>query len=95
MHFECFKCGKAFDEIKFVISHLKLNHFIKNDTIAMKCLVAGNVCEKEFYCFNKLKNHMKECKSTPQPAYKPKPGFRQTNLEKSFEDFHISDQVSK
>lgn len=90
MCFECYVCGKLFEHIKFIISHLKLNHFIKNDTTSMKCLVQGNLCTKEFYCFKKLKNHVNNC----QPTFGPKPGFQQTNLEKSFEAIHISENVS-
>lgn len=87
MGFECFKCGKTFDEFRFILSHLKLNHFIKNNTVPMKCLVPGNFCTEEFYCFNRLKSHVKNCQPTNT---EPKP-----NLEKSFENFNISDYVSK
>lgn len=93
MSFECFKCGKQFDDIKYIISHLKLNHFIKNNTIPMKCLVAGIICKEEFYCFKKLKSHVKNCRPT-LTNNKPKPEIQQTNLEKSFESFRISDCVS-
>lgn len=95
MSFECFKCGVFFDNIRHIIQHLKLNHFIRNDTVSMKCLVAGNTCTQEFYCFNKLKTHVKNCRSTLSTNTKSKPEIRQTSLEKSFERIHISDCVSK
>lgn len=95
MSFECFICGKEFADLKYIISHLKLNHFIKNDTVPMKCLVAGNICTEEFYRFNELKAHLKNCKPTSS-CNALKSGFRQTNLEVSiFENFHISDEVSR
>lgn len=93
MNFVCFLCGKEFDNIKFIILHLKVNHFIKDETIPIKCLVAGNICTDEFYSFTKLKIHMKNCQPTTE--YKPKSGFRQTNLGKSFESIDISGCVSK
>lgn len=95
MGFECFVCGKEFHEIKFIISHLKLNHFFKNDTEPMKCLVAGNTCTEEFYCLKKLKSHVKSCQSTFLTNNKPKPELRQIILEELFESAHISDCVSK
>lgn len=95
VYFECFKCGKEFDDIKFVILHLKLNHFIKDDIEPMKCLLAGNVCTEEFYHFNKLKAHSKKCRPTLVQNHKPKYEFRPKNLEQSLESVHISECVRK
>lgn len=96
MTFECFKCGKEFADIKFIILHLKLNHFVKKDTVPMKCLVLGNVCTEEFFCFNKLKVHSKNCKPNLSSNAEMKFGLRQTNLETIIvENFHISDYVSE
>lgn len=97
MDFECFECGKEFDHVKFVISHLKLNHFIKNDTVAMKCLVARNSCMEEFYCFKKLKAHVKNCRFTSLSNNNGslEPGLKQTILDESFESCHVSNDVSK
>lgn len=78
-----------------MISHLKLNHFIKNDTIPMKCLVKGNICREEFFCFNKLKAHVKNCRPNLSTNVESNTGFRQTILEKSFENVHIPACVSK
>lgn len=95
MSFQCFKCNKKFDDIKYIILHLKLTHFIKNDTVPMKCLVNGNLCREEFFCFNKLKTHVKSCRPNSSTNIKSNPEFRQTILEKSFEDVHITACVSK
>lgn len=59
--YKCFKCRKEFDDIKFIISHLKLTHFIRNFTEVMKCSVTGNQCTQEFYKFSELKSHMIDC----------------------------------
>lgn len=96
MSFECFKCGKEFNDIKYIFSHLKLNHYIKNDTEPMKCFVAGNICTEEFYCFNKLKSHVKNCKTVLLSNNEANFGtqFRQTVSENSFGSFDVSDHVS-
>lgn len=95
MTFMCFKCGKEFSEIKFVVSHLKLNHFIKNNTVPMKCLVTGNICTQEFFCFDKLKAHVKKCKRNSSSINEPKPEFRPTKLVDALEGLNISDCVCK
>lgn len=94
MEFECFKCGKEFNQIKYIFLHLKLNHFIKNDTTPTKCLVKGNNCKEEFYCFDKLKSHMKNCRSNSTASVESKPNCRPTILEKTFENVHVPSCVS-
>lgn len=59
--FKCYLCSKEYKTEKLIISHLKLDHFIKNNTVEMKCLINGNSCENGFYKFDQLKNHMKKC----------------------------------
>lgn len=95
MAFKCFKCGKEFEDIKYIISHLKLNHFIRNDTVPMKCLVKGNICSEEFFCFKKLKSHVKMCQPILSTNVNSKLGFQPKILEKSFENIHIFACVSK
>lgn len=59
--FKCYLCPVEYENERFIISHLKKEHFIQNDTVEMKCVVKGNSCEERFYKFNLLKNHMKRC----------------------------------
>lgn len=96
MYFKCFQCGKEFENAKYCILHLKLTHFIKNNTVPMQCLVVGNVCSEKFYCFNKLKSHMKECRPNVSSNINERiPELSQTNLEKTFESLDVSDCVRK
>ena len=59
--FKCFLCEKEFKQEKIVISHLKLDHFVKENTIEIKCVVKGKSCSAGFYTYSSLKSHMKKC----------------------------------
>lgn len=59
--YKCYLCSKEFKEEKIIVSHIKFNHFIKENTVEMKCLVKGNSCHNGFYTFASLKSHLKKC----------------------------------
>lgn len=59
--YKCYLCSKEFEEEKIIVSHIKFNHFIKENTVEMKCLVKGNSCHNGFYTFASLKSHLKKC----------------------------------
>lgn len=59
--YKCFLCTKEFNDEKIIVAHIKFNHFIKDNTIQMKCLVKGNSCTNGFYSFATLKSHLKQC----------------------------------
>lgn len=59
-NYECFLCRCKFDNEKSAISHLKLNHFIRDNTVEIKCLLN---CDEVFYKFDQLKKHLKKCAS--------------------------------
>lgn len=61
--YKCFKCLREFSEEKLIISHLKFDHFIRNNTEEMKCLLKGNSCPDVFFQYNQLKTHIKKCKN--------------------------------
>lgn len=64
MDFRCFLCPKKFIAEKTIISHLKFDHFVKDNTIEMKCLVKGDLCSARFYTYSSLKSHLKKCTLT-------------------------------
>lgn len=57
-NYACFLCESKFNNEKFAISHLKLNHFIRDNTIEIKCLLN---CNEVFLKFDKLRKHLKKC----------------------------------
>lgn len=57
----CFLCTKEFKDAKTVFAHFKFNHFIKDNTVEMKCIVKGSECTNVFNCFASLKSHLKKC----------------------------------
>lgn len=71
LKYECFKCPREFSEEKTIISHLKFDHFIRNNTEEMKCLLKGNSCQDTFYQYNQLKLHIKKCKNIKSNDHKP------------------------
>lgn len=59
--YKCYLCSKEFKDESIIVSHIKFNHFIKENTVEMKCLVKGNSCADGFYTFASLKSHLKKC----------------------------------
>lgn len=63
-NFKCYKCGKEFSEEKTIISHLKTQHFCKDNTEPLKCVINythGIACVHAFLTFNGLRKHLKSC----------------------------------
>lgn len=59
--FKCFLCQKEFGCEKVIISHLKFEHFLKDNTSEMKCVIKGRSCAEVFFTYSSLKLHLKKC----------------------------------
>lgn len=91
--YKCFKCGAEFNEEKYIISHLKVIHFIKDNSEPIKCSVGGNYCPMVFYKFSQLKQHMKKCITQEKTVCGAETANVDFELEGTFGDFHISTNV--
>lgn len=60
MEFKCFECLEIFSDGKSAIKHLKVIHFIKDNTNPIYCL-KNNGCKNHFSTFRNLKKHMNSC----------------------------------
>lgn len=56
--FECFKCLKQFNSEKLMIQHLKLDHFIRDESTQLRCVVKANKCENVITTFGGLSKHI-------------------------------------
>lgn len=63
MFLSCFMCPKKFNDVKKLIDHLKLHHYLRDNTCTLNCMVnyKDYKCGKAFHTFNKLQKHLKEC----------------------------------
>lgn len=61
MELSCYQCGKDFDEISKLFTHLKRHHDLKTSTDKLKCMVKNVECLKTFMNFDSLRQHMKKC----------------------------------
>lgn len=61
VYYKCFLCTKEFKDEKTIFAHIKFNHFIRDNTIEMKCLVTGNSCTNSYSSYASLKSHLKRC----------------------------------
>lgn len=62
--YKCFECRKEFSTEKSIISHMKTDHFHKNNAQQMKCIInhkENNACGKTFLTFGGLRKHIKIC----------------------------------
>lgn len=60
MNFKCFECSELFSEEVEAISHLKKEHFVKDNKDPIYCL-KNNDCKKYYQTFSNLRRHMKSC----------------------------------
>lgn len=62
--YKCFKCEKEFSNEKSIISHLKIEHFCKDNTEPIRCVInykQRKVCQHSFLTFGGLRKHLKTC----------------------------------
>lgn len=62
--YKCYDCEKQFSTEKTIISHMKSEHFYKDNAQKIKCLTnrtESNACRKLFLTFASLRKHMKIC----------------------------------
>lgn len=80
--YKCLLYPKEYKTEQLVISHLKIDHFIKNYTVEMKCVIKGNTCERGFYKYDLLKNHLKKCphKNSKNEKFDVVPNSSEKNL---------------
>lgn len=70
MNYKCYLCQELFEEIKSILSHLKREHKIVENSEQIKCLVNfGNAyhCKRTYHTFSGLKTHMKTCLKNRKP----------------------------
>lgn len=60
MDFKCFVCKDLFPTQKVIITHLKKDHFVKENEDPIYCL-KNNKCKQYFLNFRHLKDHLKIC----------------------------------
>lgn len=88
---KCFLCSKEFNNEKIIISHLKLDHFLRENTSKIKCVVKGRFCTDVFYTYSSLKSHLKKCKQSATQNEKNEI----SNVNKKPEDkFDVCSEVS-
>lgn len=64
MDYKCNFCSKYFSQVKVIISHLKKDHKVIENTERIPCLVNfpdGIVCQRSYLSFSALQKHMKPC----------------------------------
>lgn len=62
MDFKCYLCQKQFGEIKLICQHLRIIHFLQDNSTNIRCAVnSQEECSKSFHTFNALQKHMKMC----------------------------------
>lgn len=59
MEYRCYKCGKIFDERGKFITHLRINHLLKDHDEAINCAIVG--CTRTYLTFRGLSTHLKSC----------------------------------
>lgn len=61
--FKYFLCSEEFKTEKVIISHLKIDHFLRENTSEIKCVVKGKCCSDVFFTYSSLKLHLKKYKT--------------------------------
>jgi len=56
MKFECFRCHKRLANEDILISHFKIDHFLKSKNLKIEC--KQNTCSMSFNNFNIFKRHL-------------------------------------
>lgn len=59
--FQCFLCPKEFKNEKVIVSHLKIDHFLRENSSEIKCVIKGKCCSDVFFTYSSLKLHLKKC----------------------------------
>lgn len=91
--YKCFKCEREFDDEKKILSHLKFEHFIRNNAEEMKCLLKGNYCTDTFYQYTQLKLHIKKCKNISCSENKTESTSSVLNSSKDVAEIELNNDV--
>lgn len=70
MNYKCYLCRALFDETKLILTHLRKEHKIVENSDQIKCLVNfgnSNHCKRTYHTFSGLKTHMKTCLENRKP----------------------------
>lgn len=59
--YKCFRCENKFFSAEETVEHLKNFHHVRQKDDPMLCIAANSNCGREYYTFQKLKLHAKEC----------------------------------
>lgn len=61
--YKCYECNLKFKDVKYIISHLKLAHSVKEKVNQIQCVNCFNsyVCTDTFLTFRSLRSHLSKC----------------------------------
>lgn len=64
MNYQCFLCSQNFEAQKNAIAHLKLEHYLVDNSSPIQCIVEE--CQNTYLSFKALNLHLKKCHQKDQ-----------------------------